>query len=55
MLVLHALEKRFGQALQELVERPGSPEAVRDVGVAAVENAQLLNRGHKRPVEPLNC
>ncbi len=50
VLILHALEESFAQALEELMEGPARPEAVRDVGVTAVENAQFLNGGHSRPV-----
>ena len=45
--VLHALEESLAQALEELMEGPPRPEAVRDVGVTAVEDAQFLNGSHR--------
>ena len=45
-MVGHLAQDALAQALQELMEGPRRAEAVGDVGVAAVEDGELLDRGH---------
>ncbi len=49
VLIFHALEERLAQALEELMEGPARPEPVRDVGVAAMKDAQFLDGSHRHP------
>src|SRR6202035_1766941 len=46
MRVADLLLAALAQALQELMECPGGAEAVRGVGVAAMDGAELLNGIH---------